>query len=132
MYSISHVGCGRHSTAQETLGRRDSNHGEKDFRTHDKGLFGPVASVIRIDDEAAVIVATANESIFGLSGSVITQATHEGSASPPRSRVVVFVNDNVRSAPRLRFGGVKERVVGIDGSFQTTASRGSSKSRRSW
>ena len=54
--------------------------------------------VIRIDNEAAVIVATANESIFGLSGSVITHDTHGGSASPPRSRVVVFVNDNVRSA----------------------------------
>ncbi len=103
MYSISHVGCGRHRTAQETLGRRDSNHGEKDFRTHDKGLFGPVASVIRIDDEAAVIVATANESIFGLSGSVITQATHEGSASPPRSRVVVFERQgSLRSATSLR------------------------------
>jgi succinate-semialdehyde dehydrogenase / glutarate-semialdehyde dehydrogenase len=85
------------------LGRRDSNHGEKDFRTHDEGLFGPVASVIRIDNEAAVIVATANESIFGLSGSVITHDTHEGSASPPRSRVVVFVNDNsLRSATSLR------------------------------
>ena len=65
---------------------------------YDEELFGPVASVIRIDNEAAVIVATANESIFGLSGSVITHDTHEGSASPPRSRVVVFVNDNVRSA----------------------------------
>ena len=95
-------------------------------------MFGPVASVIRIDNEAAVIVATANESIFGSSGSVITHDTHEGSASPPRSRVVVFVNDNVRSAPRLRLGGMKERVVVMDGSFQTTASRGSSKSRRSW
>ena len=84
----------------------------KGMPAYDEELFGPVASVIRIDNEDAAI-ATANDSIFGLSGGVITRdiARGERIAAEIESGCV-FVNDNVRSDPRLPFGGVKESGYG--------------------
>jgi succinate-semialdehyde dehydrogenase/glutarate-semialdehyde dehydrogenase len=73
-----------------------------------------VASVIRVDHEDAAI-ATANDSIFRLGGGVITRdiARGERIAAEIESGCV-FVNDNVRSDPRLPFGGVKESGYGRD------------------
>src|ERR1700726_141032 len=75
-------------------------------------LFGPVGSVIRVDNEDAAIAA-ANDSVFGLAGGVITGdiARGEGVAAEIESGNV-FVNDNVRSDPRLPFGGVKQSGYG--------------------
>jgi hypothetical protein len=79
---------------------------------YEEELFGPVASVIRADSENAAI-ATANDSAFGLGGGVITGdiARGERIAAEIESGNV-FVNDNVRSDPRLPFGGVKQRGYG--------------------
>jgi succinate-semialdehyde dehydrogenase/glutarate-semialdehyde dehydrogenase len=84
----------------------------KGMPAYDEELFGPVASVIRVDNEDAAI-ATANDSIFGLGGGVITRdiARGERIAAEIESGCV-FVNDNVRSDPRLPFGGVKESGYG--------------------
>src|ERR1700726_849189 len=84
----------------------------KGMPAYDEELFGPVASVIRIDNEDAAI-ATANDSILGLSGGIITRdiARGERIAAEIESGCV-FVNDNVRSDPRLPFGGVKESGYG--------------------
>ncbi len=70
-------------------------------------FFGPVASVIRVAD-AEEAVAVANDSPFGLGGSVWTRDTPLGEALAGRIEAgAVFVNGMVKSDPRLPFGGVK-------------------------
>lgn len=76
-------------------------------------LFGPVASVIRVAD-AAEAVRVANDSPYGLGGAVFTQDTDRGIAIA-RDAIdtgACFVNDFVRSDPRLPFGGVKNSGYG--------------------
>jgi succinate-semialdehyde dehydrogenase / glutarate-semialdehyde dehydrogenase len=84
----------------------------KGMPAYDEELFGPVASVIRVDNEDAAI-AVANDSIFGLGGGVITRDVARGERVAAEIQSgCVFVNDNVRSDPRLPFGGVKESGYG--------------------
>jgi succinate-semialdehyde dehydrogenase/glutarate-semialdehyde dehydrogenase len=80
---------------------------------HDEELFGPVASVIAVKDEAAAI-ATANDSQFGLGGGVFTRdlARGERIASEALECGSAFVNQVVFSDPRMPFGGVKESGYG--------------------
>jgi succinate-semialdehyde dehydrogenase/glutarate-semialdehyde dehydrogenase len=78
----------------------------------DEETFGPVAAVVRARDEADAL-ALANASGFGLGASVWT-------ADPARAERwiagleagSVFVNAQVRSDPRLPFGGVKRSGYG--------------------
>jgi succinate-semialdehyde dehydrogenase/glutarate-semialdehyde dehydrogenase len=80
---------------------------------YEEELFGPVAAVIPVKDEAQAI-AVANDSTFGLGAAVFTRdlkraehlATHEIESG------CVFVNEQVRSDPRLPFGGIKESGYG--------------------
>jgi succinate-semialdehyde dehydrogenase/glutarate-semialdehyde dehydrogenase len=80
---------------------------------YDEELFGPVAAIIPVRDEDEAI-ATANDSSFGLGGAVITRdlARGERIAAEMIESGCVFVNDNVRSDPRLPFGGIKESGYG--------------------
>ena len=80
---------------------------------YEEELFGPVAAVIPVkDDEAAI--AAANDSVFGLGASVLTSdpARGERIAVERIESGSVFVNEVVRSDPRLPFGGVKESGYG--------------------
>jgi len=76
-------------------------------------LFGPVAVVIRArDDEDALRIAADTD--FGLGAAVFTRDALRGEALA-RDRIeagCVFVNDFVRSDPRLPFGGVRESGMG--------------------
>jgi succinate-semialdehyde dehydrogenase / glutarate-semialdehyde dehydrogenase len=85
----------------------------KGMPAYEDELFGPVAAVIPVKDEAEA-VATANDSVFGLGGGVITRdlARGERIAGEMIESGCVFVNDAVRSDPRLPFGGVKESGYG--------------------
>jgi succinate-semialdehyde dehydrogenase/glutarate-semialdehyde dehydrogenase len=76
-------------------------------------LFGPVAAVIPVRDEARAI-EVANDSTFGLGAAVITRDIERGEriASEQIEAGSVFVNDAVRSDPRLPFGGIKESGYG--------------------
>jgi len=80
---------------------------------YDDELFGPVAAVIPVRDEAQAI-AVANDSAFGLGAAVITRdrARGERIAAEAIESGCVFVNDAVRSDPRLPFGGVKDSGYG--------------------
>ena len=80
---------------------------------YEEELFGPVAAVIPVKDEDEAI-ATANDSSFGLGASVLTRdhARGERIAAELIESGCVFVNDAVRSDPRLPFGGVKESGYG--------------------
>ncbi len=78
----------------------------------DEEIFGPVWSVIVVKD-AAEAVATANNSVFGLGASIWTadSANAEKYISELRTGNV-FINDIVKSDPRLPFGGVKRSGYG--------------------
>src|SRR5262249_3669995 len=80
---------------------------------YEEELFGPVAAVIAARDEADAI-RIANDSAFGLGAGVITgdAARGERIAAEALEAGCVFVNDAVRSDPRLPFGGVKESGYG--------------------
>lgn len=80
---------------------------------HDDEVFGPVAAVIEATDEADAI-RIANDSAFGLGSAVLTGDVARGEriATEELEAGMAFVNDNVRSDPRLPFGGVKHSGVG--------------------
>ena len=79
----------------------------------DEELFGPVAAVVPVRDEDEAI-AMANASSFGLGAGVITRDAARGEriAAERIDSGSVFVNDSVRSDPRLPFGGIKESGYG--------------------
>ena len=79
----------------------------------DEELFGPVAAVIPVRDEAAALVA-ANRSSYGLGAAIFTRDRRRGRrlAVEELESGLAFVNDNVRSDPSLPFGGVKQSGFG--------------------
>jgi succinate-semialdehyde dehydrogenase/glutarate-semialdehyde dehydrogenase len=79
----------------------------------DEELFGPVASLMRVRDEEHAI-AVANHSSYGLGAAVFTRDRERGEAIA-RDRLdagCCFVNAQVKSDPRLPFGGVKDSGLG--------------------
>lgn len=80
---------------------------------YDEEMFGPAASLIRCKNEADAI-HIANDTVFGLGGAVFTQDIKHGELIA-REKIYsgcCFVNDFVKSDPRLPFGGVKESGYG--------------------
>jgi succinate-semialdehyde dehydrogenase/glutarate-semialdehyde dehydrogenase len=75
-------------------------------------LFGPVASVIRVKDDAEA-VRVANDTSFGLGASVWTTDKARGEAVARQIDAgACFVNAIVRSDVRLPFGGTKSSGFG--------------------
>jgi succinate-semialdehyde dehydrogenase/glutarate-semialdehyde dehydrogenase len=75
-------------------------------------FFGPVALFFRVADEAAA-VALANDSPFGLGGSVFTQDIERGKRVARKIDTgMVFINTPASSSPELPFGGVKSSGYG--------------------
>lgn len=75
-------------------------------------FFGPVALLFRVPDEAAAI-ALANDSPFGLGGSVFTKDIERGKRVASQIDTgMVFVNSAASSSPELPFGGVKNSGYG--------------------
>ena len=79
----------------------------------DEELFGPVAALIKANDESDAI-NLANKSIFGLGAAVFTKDLKRGEriAKEKLNAGCCFVNDFVKSDPRLPFGGIKESGYG--------------------
>ena len=76
-------------------------------------MFGPVASIIPVGD-AAEAIRVANDSEFGLGAAVFTSDVARGEAIAARQLEAgaCFVNDFVKSDPRLPFGGIKTSGYG--------------------
>lgn len=81
-------------------------------------FFGPVALFFQAKDEDEAI-AIANNSPFGLGGSVYTSDVEHGKQVASRIETgMVFVNYPFISAPELPFGGIKRSGYGFDAGCQ--------------
>ena len=80
---------------------------------YDDEIFGPVACIIRVESEDEA-VRVANDTAYGLGAAVFTQDLERGEriARTGIEAGACFVNDFVRSDPRLPFGGVKSSGFG--------------------
>jgi len=75
-------------------------------------FFGPVAQVFVADDDEAIL-NIANDSRFGLGGSIFTTDIARGKAMAARIETgMVFINSSSSSQPQLPFGGVKRSGYG--------------------
>ena len=85
---------------------------ENGMPAFDEEVFGPVAAVIRVRDDADA-VRVANASPYGLGAAVWTEDRERGERLAAELEVgSVFVNGLVKSDPRLPFGGVKRSGYG--------------------
>ncbi len=88
------------------------DHVAPGMRAWEEELFGPVAIVIRAEDEEQAL-SIANASRFGLGGSVWTRDAKRGERMARRLECgAAFVNGMVKSDPRLPFGGIKASGYG--------------------
>ena len=75
-------------------------------------FFAPVAMIFRVGSEAEA-VAVANDSPYGLGGSIITTDAARGKrVASHLDTGLVFINDTVISVPDLPFDGVKNSGFG--------------------
>lgn len=79
----------------------------------DEELFGPVVVLIKAENEKRAVML-ANQSKYGLGAAVFTADLIKGKriAEDELEAGAAFVNDFVRSDPRLPFGGIKESGYG--------------------
>ncbi len=79
---------------------------------YDEEVFGPVAAIITVPDEAAAL-RVANDSPYGLGAVVFSgDANRAEEIACAIDAGCCFVNSAVRSDPRLPFGGVKQSGYG--------------------
>jgi succinate-semialdehyde dehydrogenase/glutarate-semialdehyde dehydrogenase len=85
----------------------------KGMPAYDEELFGPVAALIKAKDENEAI-KIANDTIFGLGAAVFTSDEIRGEkiVKEKLNAGCCFLNDFVKSDPRLPFGGIKESGYG--------------------
>lgn len=79
---------------------------------HKQELFGPVAAVYVVDNEAQAI-ALANATAYGLGASIFTADVERGRALAAEIESgMVFINQPVWTAPELPFGEIKNSGFG--------------------
>jgi succinate-semialdehyde dehydrogenase / glutarate-semialdehyde dehydrogenase len=84
----------------------------KGMPVYDQETFGPVVAIIPVKNEQEAI-SVANDSEFGLGGSVWTQDLKRGESIARKINTgAMFVNGLTKSDPRLPFGGIKKSGYG--------------------
>lgn len=84
----------------------------KDNPAYYQEFFGPVAQIFIVDDDDAV-VALANDSLFGLGGSIFSTNIERARLLASRIETgMVFINTPTTSRPELPFGGIKRSGYG--------------------
>lgn len=87
------------------------------MRAYREEVFGPAAAILRARDEEEALIL-ANDSPFGLGGSVWTQDRARGERFATRMACgSAFVNQLVKSDPRVPFGGIKDSGYGRELSY---------------
>lgn len=88
-------------------------HIPKGSPAYEEELFGPVAAVLKVKDEAEAI-AVANSSEYGLGAAVFSNDEEHAAyiAAEQLEAGCCFVNDFVKSDPRVPFGGIKQSGYG--------------------
>jgi succinate-semialdehyde dehydrogenase/glutarate-semialdehyde dehydrogenase len=85
---------------------------EPGMAAFDEETFGPVAAIIRADSPQHA-VRLANQSKFGLGASIWTRDLQRAyDVAAQLEAGAVFVNEVVKSDPRLPFGGIKQSGYG--------------------
>jgi len=86
-------------------------------RAYHEELFGPVAAIIRAENEEEAI-RIANDTRYGLGSSIWTRDTgHAEKLARQIQAGCCFINGMVRSDPRLPFGGIKASGFGRELSY---------------
>ena len=90
----------------------------KGMPAYNEELFGPVATIITARNEEDAL-NIANDTSFGLGAALFTSNKERGTelASRRLEAGCVFINDFVKSDPRLPFGGIKQSGFGRELSF---------------
>lgn len=86
---------------------------KKGMPAYDDELFGPVAAIITAKNEKEA-VEIANDTIFGLGAAIFTKNLIKGEkiAKTQLQAGCAFVNEMVKSDPRLPFGGINQSGYG--------------------
>jgi succinate-semialdehyde dehydrogenase/glutarate-semialdehyde dehydrogenase len=88
------------------------NRVSKGMPAYAEEIFGPVAAIIHANDEQHAI-QIANDTRYGLGGSVWTRDPLRGERVARQLQAgTVYVNGQVKSDPRLPFGGIKHSGFG--------------------
>jgi succinate-semialdehyde dehydrogenase/glutarate-semialdehyde dehydrogenase len=83
-----------------------------EMRAYTEELFGPVAVIYRVDDDADA-VASANSSPFGLGAAVFgSDVQRVRSVADQLDVGMVWINHPTSSEPNLPFGGIKSSGYG--------------------
>ncbi len=106
------TGGKRHGTAGTFLQPTILVDVDENVPSYHEELFGPVVSVIKVKDDATA-VEVANATRFGLGASIYTRDIDRAKKLIPQIESgSVFVNQLVKSDPRLPFGGTKKSGIG--------------------
>lgn len=87
-------------------------HVSKGMRLFDEEVFGPVVTVITVENEAEAL-AVANDTCYGLGAAIWTENMEQAMRMVKQVRAGnIVVNGMVRSDPRLPFGGINKSGYG--------------------
>lgn len=88
-------------------------HAKPGMPAYDEELFGPVATMIKAHDEQEAL-KIANDQIYGLGGAIFSRDVEKANylAKHELQAGSCFVNDFVKSDPRLPFGGIHQSGYG--------------------
>lgn len=85
---------------------------KKGMPAYDEEMFGPVAAIIGVRDEAEAITV-ANDTPFGLGAAIFSKNRRRARELAQELEAgMVFVNEAVKSDPTLPFGGIKQSGYG--------------------